>query len=245
VFLNTLIYCLIDTKTKTYEQIASAAISPSHAQLPHSKPPIRRQLHHDTVEQDSGSIEHHRHAQIPGGCKVILQRRQAIDDDGATYPTEFLNTLQPQGMPPHKLDLKVGTPVMLMRNLNAKSGLANGTRLVILAMHNYLLEAQILTGKNKGDIVLIPRIPLDTSDSIMPVEFNKMQFPIRVAFAMTINKAQGQTMERVAIYLPRPVFGHGQLYMALSHVKQRNNSQSWSGMNGNCRIQRLDYTRPT
>jgi ATP-dependent DNA helicase PIF1 len=95
--------------------------------------------------------------------------------------------------------------------------------LVIRALHNYTLEAQILTGKNRGDVVLIPRIPIDTSDTTMPVQFNRMQHPIRVAFAMTINKGQGQTMEHVAIYLPPPVFGHGQLYVALSRVKQRNN----------------------
>jgi ATP-dependent DNA helicase PIF1 len=160
---------------------------------------------------------------FPGDTRSYYSADMALDDDVTTYPTEFLNTLQPQGMPPHKLELKVGTPVMLMRNLNAKSGLANGTRLVILAMNNYTLQAKVLTGKNKGDIVLIPRIPLETSDDKMPVQFNRLQFPIRVAFAMTINKAQGQTMERVAIYLPSPVFGHGQLYVALSRVKQRNN----------------------
>jgi ATP-dependent DNA helicase PIF1 len=133
---------------------------------------------------------------FPGDARSYYSADTAIDDDGTTYPTEVLNALQPQGMPPHKLVLKVGTPVMLMRNLNAKSGLANGTTVLIQAMHNELLEAKIMTGKNKGLIAYIPRIPLETSDSTMPVLFNRMQFPIRVAFAMTMNTAQGQTMER-------------------------------------------------
>jgi ATP-dependent DNA helicase PIF1 len=129
---------------------------------------------------------------FPGNERTYYSADRAIDDDSmATYPTEFLNSLQPQGMPPHKLVLKEDTPVMLLRNLNSKSGLANGTRLVIKSMNNYTLEAEILTGKNKGDIVHIPRIPLETSDTTMPVQFNRLQFLICVAFAMTINKAQG------------------------------------------------------
>ena len=46
----------------------------------------------------------------------------------------------------------------------------------------------------------------------------RRQFPIRLAFAMTINKAQGQSLKRVGIYLKRPVFAHGQLYVALSRA---------------------------
>ena len=46
----------------------------------------------------------------------------------------------------------------------------------------------------------------------------RRQFPIRLAFAMTINKAQGQSLKRVGVYLKRPVFAHGQAYVALSRA---------------------------
>jgi ATP-dependent exoDNAse (exonuclease V) alpha subunit len=51
--------------------------------------------------------------------------------------------------------------------------------------------------------------------------FSRLQFPINLAFAMTISKAQGQTIERVGLYFPTPVFTHGQLYVALSRVRNQ------------------------
>jgi ATP-dependent DNA helicase PIF1 len=51
-----------------------------------------------------------------------------------------------------------------------------------------------------------------------PIEFTREQLPIRPAFCMTINKAQGQTFKKAGIYLPEPCFGHGQLYVGMSRL---------------------------
>lgn len=77
----------------------------------------------------------------------------------------------------------------------------------------------MLTGSAEGNVVFIPRIDLIT-DSDLPFQLKRRQFPVKLAFAMTINKSQGQTMDKVGIYLPTPVFGHGQFYVAFSRVRR-------------------------
>ena len=137
------------------------------------------------------------------------------DEDVVNYPTEFLNSLDLPGLPPHNLQLKVGVTVIMLRNINQPK-LCNGTRLAIKKLMNNLVEATILTGKFKGEDVLIPRIPMIPSD--MPFEFKRLQFPIRLAFAVTINKAQGQSLGVCGVNLEYPVFSQGQLYVACSRV---------------------------
>ena len=104
---------------------------------------------------------------------------------------------------------------MLLRNLDAPR-LCNGTRLRIIRLKPNVLEAEILTGCAKGEIVFIPRIPMIPNDT--PYEFKRLQFPIKLCFAMTINKAQGQTLLVAGIDLRTPCFSHGQLYVACSRV---------------------------
>ena len=79
-----------------------------------------------------------------------------------------------------------------------------------------LLKVEILNGTHQGDIAFIPRIDLRTTQGFLPFVLKRRQFPVKVAFAMTINKAQGQSLLWTGIWLPEPVFAHGQLYVALS-----------------------------
>ena len=70
--------------------------------------------------------------------------------------------------------------------------LCNGTRLAVKKLMPHVIEATILTGCGQGD-VFIPCIPVIPTD--MPFDFRRLQFPITLSFAMTINKSQGQTLK--------------------------------------------------
>jgi len=94
--------------------------------------------------------------------------------------------------------------------------------LVVKGFDNNAIDCEIVNGQYAGNRIFIPRIPMSPSEDItLPFKFKLKQFPIRLSFAMTINKAQGQTIPNVGIYLPDPVFSQGQLYVALSRGVSR------------------------
>jgi len=66
------------------------------------------------------------------------------------YPVEFMNTLQYDGITNHKLELKVGVPILLLRNLNQSIGLCNGTRMIVKRLSQCVIEAEIIIGNNVG-----------------------------------------------------------------------------------------------
>ena len=177
----------------------------------------------------------------------FYQSADAIADTSQTslYPVEFLNTLTPSGLPPHSLYLKKNAPVILLSNLNPREGLLNGTRLRVLNLGDRVIDAEIMTGRKAGNCVFLPRITLTPSDSGLPFDLKRRQFPVRAAFALTINKSQGQTLDFVGLDLTNEVFTQGQLYVAFSRVRSFSSisilPDPHSSVNENCFTDNVVY----
>jgi len=123
-------------------------------------------------------------------------------------------------MPPHILKIKIGAVYMLLRNLNIKKGLCNGSRIEIKSISPRLISYDLLNndGSVREENILLPKITLTPTEGY-PFVFQRTQYPIIPAYAATINKSQGCTFERIGIDLTEPCFSHGQLYVALSRAR--------------------------
>jgi ATP-dependent DNA helicase PIF1 len=182
---------------------------------------------------------------LPGEAKTYSSVDSAFNDAGIAnnaIPNEYLNTIVVPGIPLHQTTLKINCPIILLRNLNSHEGLCNGTRMVVTAMAERVIEAQIVTGTHASKKAFIPRIVLDTSMSAgLGFILRRCQLPIRLGFGMSINKAQGQSLDQVGVYLNNPVFAHGQLYVALSRCTDRRNLRILLPPNANRRTPNIVY----
>lgn len=156
-------------------------------------------------------------AQFPGHEFTAYGADTAnVDDRANAIPVEFLNSLETGSLPPAHLKLKIGVPLMLLRNVNPANGLCNGTRLILRSLRSRVMEVEIIGGSFHGQRELLPRINNQSNEDDFHFRLTRLQFPVKLAFAMTINKSQGQSLRQVGIDLRTGVFAHGQLYVALS-----------------------------
>ena len=165
---------------------------------------------------------------IPGRAVSLLSAdtvTKDADENALRYPTEFLNSLSAGSLPDHKITLKKGFIVMLLRNINTPQGHCNGTRYIVEDITPRLLSLSVASGKEKGKKFLLPRIPCGPGTDHFPVQdFSRLQFPIRVCFGVTTNKGQGQSFGgKIGLDLTDDCFAHGQLFVGLSRTTDPRN----------------------
>jgi len=169
-------------------------------------------------------------ARFPGPTQLFpsidfipTSEQMGENDPLLNYPVEYLNEINCGTLPLAKLELKVGCPVMVLKNLDAANGVCNGSRGILTRHSNRVLEVKLLTGEHAGQTVFIPRVANEPSEDENAFRFTRRQFPIRACFSMTINKSQGQSVKFVGLDLRSPAFTHGQFYVAVSRVTSVSN----------------------
>jgi ATP-dependent DNA helicase PIF1 len=149
-------------------------------------------------------------ARLCRNIQAYLSVNSVADNDGAGatgfFETEFIHPVNINGIPLHNLTPKIGVPVMILRNLNPDGGLCNGTRLRIVDLNPHVIRDTTMTGTHNGKEVLTLRNIFISDNTTQDLTFHLRlkQFPIAPTFAMTINKAQGQTVHNLVLYITCP-----------------------------------------
>ena len=202
------------------------------------------------VNNDVDTLNHKVLDRFPGILKelhsadYIPTTEQSGEDDAMlNYPVEYLNDINCSGLPLAHLKLKIGCPVMILRNIDAAYGVCNGSRAILRQAGSRVLELELLTGSHAGERVFIPRIFNTPSEDQLAFKFIRRQFPIRLCFSMTINKSQGQSVRYVGLDLRAPVFSHGQFYVGISRVTSVQNIKViWDDEEREARTKNIVYS---
>lgn len=150
-----------------------------------------------------------------------------MDKDYINAQSEHMARINETGLPPQVLKLKVGMKVHFIKNVDVRYRLCNGTPAIIKELHKDLIIVQRLEfGTEVGEEIFVTRSRFErTPDQTRgrTMKFDRIQFPLRPSFGITLNKVQGQTCHRLGLALNTNVFAHGQLFVGLTRVKRAEN----------------------
>lgn len=126
---------------------------------------------------------------------------------------DYLNTMKFKDMPNYRIDLALGEPMCLMRNINTAKGMAKNKRCYVIERTQNCVVVEF----EDKTTATIPRINFQgETDGII---FTRHQIPLKPIFAGTIHKSQGLTLDRVVVDMRSKFWEHGQLYVALSRIR--------------------------
>ena len=155
---------------------------------------------------------------------INLQRLSEIDGEELTYDGILNGKFEAKNCPADiSLHLKEGAQVMFVRNDSQKRWV-NGT----LGKVEKLAEDEIRVALDSGESFLVTRCTWDAYSYEFDEETRRMkkevvgtftQFPIKLAWAITVHKSQGMTFDKMRLNLGQRMFADGQLYVALSRVR--------------------------
>ncbi len=165
---------------------------------------------------------------FPGVFRTYMSADSVVCDDveaqkcaELNYPQELLNSIEAgSSLPDHEINLKEGFVVMLLRNIRPRFGHVNGTRYIVERMTANFLFLISASGTHKGSRLSLPRMNCAPGTDEFPIPgFRRRQFPIRICFSMTVNKALGQSVTgKLGVDLTNPCLADSQLYVALSRA---------------------------
>jgi ATP-dependent exoDNAse (exonuclease V) alpha subunit len=126
---------------------------------------------------------------------------------------DFIEKLETPDLPPNELFLLQGEPLLLLRNINTRIGLAKGRR----CNADELGARNVVVRFDDGHRHTLPRIPMDKSSNGM--KFSRWQVPLKLVFAGTVHRSQGMTLGRSVVDCRTQFWEHGQMCVALSRVR--------------------------
>lgn len=166
-----------------------------------------------TTNDMADRINHERLAALSGKSVLVYGIKSG------DFSREYFPTLE-------QLELKIGAQVMMLNN-DAAGRWVNGT---IARIEDFIDDGEgqqgIVISKEDGVIEEVFPHTWDIYNYVMKDEKlisevvgSFTQFPMRLAFAITIHKSQGKTFDKVVVDIGRGTFAHGQMYVALSRCR--------------------------
>lgn len=172
----------------------------------------------DTINNRELEVLKKKHADTPENIHMYKSETKIINTSGRDINKGFKNVLTDRinrdCLASDNLELVIGAQVMLLINLDLEQELANGSRGVIIKVDEIGPTVRFLTGR---EVKLIPYIWKIHENKKLWVQ--KSQIPLKLAYAATIHKSQGASLDYVEVDVGPSIFEYGQTYTALSRVR--------------------------